>query len=318
MKKTIILAAILMITCNVFAQQDPYYTNYMFNRLSINPAYAGSQQGLEATLLHHQQWVGYADNAAPQTQVLGVNLPVGNHGLGLNLVNDKLGFERSVNLTLSYNYKFNLGYGQTLAVGPGIGFMQKSIDGTKLTPEQANDLKIPNSNVSSIKPDFNFGAYYFNENANNLYVGLSSLHLSEEDFDYDATPGAVVAYKGVRHYYLTAGMQFEIAPAWALRPNVLLKNDGSTTQFDVNADFLYNNRFRGGFSYRSGDAMSVLLGAYLTPELHLGYSYDITLTDVGNVSTGTHEIVLNYVLKWKQKPAAARPTRIILTPRSLD
>lgn len=317
MKKSLFLAVLLVSSLGVFAQQDPYYTQYMFNRLSLNPAYAGSQEGMEATLLHHQQWVGYPENAGPSTQVLGINAPFGRHGLGVNFVNDKLGFEKSVNLMLSYNFKFNLGTGHTLAVGPGVGFLQKSIDGSKLTPEQAFDLKIPTSNVSSIKPDFSLGAYYQNENLNKLYVGVSALHLSEEDFNYEGTQG-MIAYTGARHYYLMAGMSFDLGANLALRPNLLLKNDGATTQFDINADLLVNERFRGGFSYRSDDAMSVLLGAYIVPAFHVGYSYDFTLTDIRTVSSGTHEIVLNYVLKWNRNPRPAGPTKIILTPRSLD
>jgi type IX secretion system PorP/SprF family membrane protein len=316
MKNILIVTVLMLVGLTTFAQQDPYYTHFMFNRQAYNPAYSGSQGGLEATLLHHQQWVGYKDGAGPSTQALGVNLPVGNHGIGIQLVNDKLGFEKSVNAVLSYNYRINIGSG-TLGVGPGIGLMQKSIDGTKLTPEQANDLRIPNSNVSSIKPDFTFGLFYQNLNLNNLYVGLSAVHLSEEDFNYDATPGAVVQYNGRRHYYLTAGMQFEMTPMLAFRPNVLTKYDGATTQFDVNADFLYNQKFRGGLSYRTGDAMSVLIGYYFTQNLHLGYSYDYTLTKIRSVSSGTHELVLNYVLKTNKKPRAIYK-KMILSPRTLE
>lgn len=302
---------------SVFAQQDPYYTHYMFNKQTINPAYSGSQSGIEATLLHHQQWVGYQGGAGPSTQSLGVNMPVGNHGIGLQLVNDKLGFEKTVNMMFSYNYRFNIGSG-TLGVGPGVGFMQKSLDGSKLSPEKANDLKIPTSNVSSIKPDYTFGAYYMNTELMNLYVGLSAVHLSEEDFNYDAAPGAVVRYNGRRHYYFTAGMQLPLSPMLALRPNVLLKNDGATTQFDVNADFLYNQRIRGGVSYRTGDAVSLLAGYYFTQNIHLGYSYDVTLTDMRTTSSGTHELVLNYIFKTKKKPKAVIGNKIILSPRTLE
>ena len=318
MKKSLILFVLLALVIELQAQQDPYYTHYMFNRLSLNPAYAGSQKGIEATLLHHQQWVGYPANAGPRTQVLGLNAPIGRHGIGLNFVNDRLGYEKSVNLMLSYNYKFNLGGAGNLAVGPGIGFMQKSIDGSQLTPEQAFDAKVPNANVSSLKPDYSFGLYYDNEAFYKLYVGLSALHLSEEDFDYESTPGAVIAYTGARHYYLLAGMTFDLTPNLALCPNVLIKNDGAYTQFDVNADLLINGRFRGGLSYRSGDAASVLVGAYITPQMHLGYSYDLTLTDLNTVSSGTHEIVFNYVFGRVPKRRVGAGTRIIYTPRTLD
>lgn len=316
MKKIIAVLGLLLICAGIFGQQDPYYTHFMFNRQAYNPAYSGSQGGLEATLLHHSQWTGFKENLAPSTQSLGINLPVGNHGFGLQLVNDKLGYEKSVNLSLSYNYRFNIGSG-TFGVGPSIGFLQKSLDGSKLSPEQANDLKIPTTNVSSLKPDYGFGFFYQNQNVNNLYVGLSATHLSEEDFNYDAAPGALVQYNGRRHYYLTAGMQFELSPILALRPNVLLKNDGAVTQFDVNADLLYKQKLRGGFAYRSGDAMSVLLGYYITPQWHLGYSYDYTLTDISNVSSGTHELVLNFVLKTTRKPKPIL-NKIILTPRFLE
>lgn len=318
MKKLILILALGFIVFQSEAQQDPYFTQFMFNKLSYNPAYAGSKNGIEATLVHHQQWLGFPGKSGPSTQVLGINAPIGQHGLGLNFINDKLGFEKTVGLMASYNYKFDLGAAGRLGVGPGIGFMQKSIDGSQLSPEQAFDAKVPNANVSSIQPDFSFGLYYENEDFHNLYVGASALHISEEDFNYETTPGSSIGYTGARHYYLTAGMAFDLNPNLQLQPNVLVKNDGAYTQFDLNANLLINERFLGGMSYRSSDAASILAGFYIVSNMYFGYSYDMTLTDIRTVSSGTHEIVLNYVFGNTGRKKRVKVPRIIYTPRSLD
>lgn len=316
MKKIFFTVVVLLMATSLFAQQDPYYTQWMFNRLAYNPAYAGTQKGVELTALHHMQWVGYEAKQAPQTQNITASMPFGNHGVGLNVFFDRAGFEKTMNTSISYNYKFAIGSGK-LAVGPSVGFIQKSLDGTRLRPENVNDPYIPATSVSTIRPDFGIGAYYSNEAFYNFYAGISSLHLTQEDFQYETTNGSKVQYLGRRHYYATAGMELPVSPVLLLRPNVLFKNDGATSQLDVNLDLLYNEKLRGGVSYRTNEAVSLLVGYYPATNLHIGYSYDITLSNLNRYSNGSHEILLTYLIGRKQAPTI-KTRRPAGSPRFLE
>jgi type IX secretion system PorP/SprF family membrane protein len=296
------------------AQQAPYYTNFMFNKLPYNPGYAGSKDGICATLLLHQQWQGYVAEGAPSTQFLNVHAPVGQkHGLGIGFVNDVSGYEKTLTTHIFYNYKFNIGSSGKLGVGPSVGFVQKSLDGSKLTPEQANDPNVPVVNVSSLQPDFSFGLYYNNPQWNNVFAGLTANNLNEATMSY-ATRGGSIDYKLARHYYAMAGFTYEINTALALTPSLLYKTDFNKGQVDLNADLLYNNKIRGGLTYRSADAVSVLLGYKISDNFHIGYSYDITTTRLNTVSNGTHEIVVNYCFRIKPKVKTEK-RGIRLTPR---
>lgn len=309
-----VLIALLVSGLNAVAQQAPYYTNFMFNKLPYNAGYAGSKEAICATLLLHQQWQGYSASGAPSTQFLNVHAPLAKkHGIGVGFVNDNLGYEKTLTAHLYYNYKLSLGANGKLAVGPSLGMVQKNLDGSKLVSEIANDPNVPVSSTSSIQPDFGFSAYYTNTQLNKLFAGISANNINESTMSYDAPRGSV-NYKLKRHYYVMAGATYDINEALALTPSVLYKTDLNKGQVDINADLLYNNKIRGGLTYRSADAISVLAGYKLSDTFHIGYSYDITTTKLNTVSNGTHEIVINYCFKMKPKMKVEKKG-IRLTPR---
>lgn len=314
-KRTVLLGYVLLLCAfTATAQQAPYYTNFMFNKLPYNPGYAGSKDAICATVLYHQQWQGYKADGAPVTQFGNIHSPVGkNHGVGLGIVNDKLGYENTLSVHAYYNYKFQVGSNGKLAVGPSLGIIQKTMDGSKLNPETANDPKVPVKSVSAMKPDLGFGLYYTNVAFYNAFVGLSANNIIGGEMSYE-TPAGSVKYQLARHYYLMAGGEYDINAALKLCPTILYKTDLNKGQVDVNADLVYNNKIRGGLTYRSADAVSVLLGYKFTDNFHLGYSYDITTSKLNTVSNGTHEIVLNYCFKLKTKPKQ-EIRGIRLTPR---
>ena len=309
-----LLIVFLLCGLNANAQQAPYYTNFMFNKLPYNAGYAGSKDAICATLLLHQQWQGYTASGAPSTQFVNVHAPVGKkHGVGVGFVNDNLGYEKTLTAHLYYNYKITLGANGKLAVGPSLGMVQKNLDGSKLVSEIANDPNVPVSSTSSIQPDFGFSAYYTNTQLNKMFAGISANNINESTMSYDAPRGAV-NYKLKRHYYVMAGATYDLNDALALTPSVLYKTDLNKGQVDINADLLYNNKIRGGLTYRSADAISILAGYKISDTFHIGYSYDITTTKLNTVSNGTHELVINYCFKMKTKMKVEKKG-IRLTPR---
>ena len=226
MRKLFTAAFILGLSTSVFGQQDPQFSQNMFNRLFSNPAYAGSSDAICFTGLFRSQWVSY--DGAPKTGVFSADMPINkiNMGAGLTLWTDEIGFENTFEAKLALSYRFKIGSTSHLGVGLDLGYMQKSLDGTKLVPNQQNDPIIPGNVSGNAIPDIGAGLYF---NSSKFYAGVSATHLTENEIDLDKTN-----YKLARHYYLTAGYLFELTPSLGLTPSVYLKNDGKTTQTDIN------------------------------------------------------------------------------------
>ncbi|HEX5002990.1 MAG TPA: type IX secretion system membrane protein PorP/SprF [Bacteroidia bacterium] len=296
MKRLLSLAAVaLLATTAVFGQQDPQFSQNMFNRLWANAAYAGSSDGICATAIYRDQWSGF--DGAPKTGILNIDAPVRalHGGLGLSvLAADELGAENSLNVKLSYAFRFNVGSGN-LAIGADFGFLQKSLDGFSAGDYiDPNDPVIPSSSQSgSVIPDIGAGVYF---NSDKLYIGASASHLTEPKVEYGDF-STVMA----RHYYFMAGYRLEFSPSLSLIPSVFVKNVADETQADINANLHFNNRFWVGASYRLEDAIVVMAGLNILSNLRLGYSYDITTSDLQDYSNGTHEVMLNYCFYIKKK-----------------
>jgi len=294
MKKFLLIALVITTVSGIsYAQQDPQFSQNMFNKLYSNPAVAGSNDGICASLLYRNQWTGF--DGAPKTGVFGVDAPVNflHGGLGVSvLVADELGFEKTFQAKLAYAFRFNIGSGN-LAIGADIGLLQKSIDGDFVANDQGDPI-IPTSGVSgNTYTDLGAGIYY---NSDKLYLGASASHLAEPTIDYgDFTT------QMDRHYYFTGGYRFDLSPAISLTPSFFVKNAGDQTQADINANLHFNNRFWIGGSYRLEDAIVIMAGLNITPTLRLGYSYDMTTSELQDYSSGTHEIMLGYCYKIKKK-----------------
>ena len=291
-----LLGVMVFFYVSAFAQQDPQYSHNMFAKLAVNPAHAGAYDAICATLIYRNQWTGFGEGT-PKTFVLMAEMPVNalRGGLGLTVVSDQLGFEKNLIARGAYSHKLDLGSGY-LNLGLDVAYMQKSLDGSKFIYNQANDPSIPLGSVSGGTVDFGFGAYYYNEK---LYAGLSSSHLSEGELKTDN-----VTTKLVRHYYLMAGYDFELSPDITLKPSLFAKSDATSTQLDINANVLLQNKFWLGASYRLQDAIVILAGLEVTANLKVGYSYDLTTSDIKSYSSGTHEVMINYC--FRVKPPAVR------------
>ena len=294
MKKFLLLALFTTLISGIsYGQQDPQFSQNMFNRLYANPAYAGSSDGICGTLIYRNQWTGF--DGAPKTGVFSVDAPINalHGGLGLTvLAADELGFENTFMAKLAYAFRFNVGSGN-LAIGADFAYMQKSIDGD-WKPTDANDPIIPSSSVSgSVIPDLGAGIYY---NSDKLYLGASMAHILESEVDYGDFTTELV-----RHYYFMGGYRIDFSPSVSLTPSFHIKNVEDQTQADINANLYFNNRFWIGGSYRLEDAIVLMAGLNITPNIRLGYSYDMTTSDLKDYSSGTHEIMLGYCHKIKKK-----------------
>lgn len=305
MKKLyILLSAIALFSITASAQQDPQYSQFWFTRMGINPGYAGANGAYCGTLLYRNQWTGFGGE--PKTFYFSLDAPVYvlHGGLGLNFANDQIGFNTNRNFGLSYAYRTQLGNGR-LGVGVGVSYYQQSIDGSKFIYNDLGDQSIPTTNVSAGTVDLSFGAYY---NTDKLHVGLSSLHLQEGEISL-STPSGSTKTKLARHYYVDLGYIVNLTPSLDLKPAVLIKTDAASTQVDINANLVYNNRFWGGLSYRLQDAIVLNLGLEVIEHLKLGVAYDITTSDVKTYNDGTFEVGLNYCYKFvKVRPKTFHKT----------
>jgi type IX secretion system PorP/SprF family membrane protein len=294
MKKLLSLAMVIIAISGIsYGQQDPQFSQNMFNKLYTNPAYAGSSDGICGTLIYRDQWTGF--EGSPKTGVFSVDAPVNflHGGLGVTvLAADELGFENTFMAKLAYAFRFNVGQGN-LAIGADFAYMQKSIDGDFKFNDPGDPI-IPTESVSgSVTPDIGAGIYY---NSDKIYLGASMAHILESEIDFGDFTTQLE-----HHFYFMGGYRIEFSPAVSLTPSFHVKNTADQTQVDINANLHFNNRFWIGGSYRLEDAFIILAGLNITPNLRLGYSYDMTTSDLQDYSSGTHEVMLGYCYKIKKK-----------------
>jgi type IX secretion system PorP/SprF family membrane protein len=312
MKRTLTtLALTISAGFAAFAQQDPQFSQNMFNKLATNPGYAGTNQAICANLIGRQQWMGFVDDGIPKTYLLSVDANVWQrHGFGLTVFSDQLGFEKTFHAKLAYSFHFTIGAG-TLGIGPELGMVQKSVGGPWVaTDPWESDPAIP-TKASDMTFDVGLGAFYVIPQK--LYFGISSTHLTESNVSKSESrpqlPTIPVDYKYTiaRHYYVTAGYQFPVGSTLALEPSVFVKSDAASTQLDVNIRAIYNNLFWGGVSYRLTDAIVAMVGIEKqgiggpNGTLKVGYSYDVTTSAIKNHSSGSHELMLGYCFKLPEK-----------------
>lgn len=303
MKKNILIISILSLFFGVAnSQQVPQFSQNMFNKLANNPGSAGSSDAINATVLHRTQWMGF--EGAPQTFNMAIDAPVPllNGGLGLNIVTDDIGEYSNLGLQLSYAYRTDLGQGQ-LGLGISAGMFQSGLDGGSLIPADLGDMAIPTGDVSGSSMDFGGGIYF---NTENVYLGLSSLHISEPTIEKD--DGNIINLS--RHYFLLAGYIQDINEQLSLNPSIYLKSDGSTSQLDINANLLYNNKIWSGVSYRLDEGIVLLTGMNINEDLRFGLAYDVVLNKIQNNS-------IEFMLGYRFKVDYDRPVRSYKNPRYL-
>ncbi|KIQ16498.1 membrane protein [Flavobacterium sp. MEB061] len=282
---------LVLLFCSVasFAQQDAQFTQYMYNTISINPAYAGSRGVISVLGLYRTQWVGL--DGAPETSSFSVNTPVGNNvGLGVSLVNDKIGPTNENNISADFSYSIPTSATAKLSFGIKGSANLFKLDPTKLNPENQGDPQFQDFK-NKFSPNVGAGVYLHSDKG---YVGLSVPNFIETN-RYDDNETAI--YKEQINYYLIAGYVFNLDHYEQIKfkPAVLAKMiEGSPFQVDASANFMFNDKFVVGVSYRWSAAVSALAGFQITDSLYLGYAYDRETTKLVNYNSGSHEIFLRF------------------------
>lgn len=292
-KDAYILLIGCLLTAAAHAQQDPGYTQYMYNAMTVNPGYAGSVGVLEATLLHRSQWTGI--DGAPQTQAFTIHSPLSNEkiGLGLSVVNDKLGPSNELYAEANMSYTLNLNYDMKLAFGFKAGMRSLSVDWSKGRYYDENDMLL-NNNISKIKPSLGAGLYLYQDK---WYAGVSVPSFLRGDY-YDDVEEAVMSDR--LHYYVIGGYVFDLGENLKFKPAAMAKFvSGAPATVDLSANFLIQEKFTAGVSHRIDDSISALVGFQITPSLYAGYAFDYTVTDLNKYNNGSHEIILRFQLQRK-------------------
>ena len=287
MKKYIVFTLLAVMAFYCQGQQQVMFTQYMFNGLALNPAYAGSHETISATFLAREQWTGM--EGAPSTQTFSIHSPIVNQRMSVRLLllHDNIGVTDQTGAYAAYAYRIPVSEKGRLAFGiqGGATFYDASFSSVSL-----DNPVFANGDVNEWQPNVGFGMFY---NDDRFYAGVSSPQLIETKFDKNNEDSDS---KLVRHYFATAGYVIDLDRNLKLKPNLLVKAvEGAPVEFDVNANLLIHETIWIGASWRSFDSFDGLLQLQVTPQLQFGYAYDfITTTDLSRVNGGSHEIMLNY------------------------
>lgn len=303
MKKIIFSIIALLSASTGFAQQDAMFTHYSFNTLAVNPGYVGSRDALTITALNRIQWVGF--DGSPITQTLTMHTPIYNEkmGLGLSVVNDKIGPMNNTSIYLDFAYKIKVSEKGKLSFGVkgGANFYQGNL--STLPTVSANDPAFSGNIQSRILPNFGFGMYY---STPKFYAGISTPKLLDSE---NSSKGISKTVKEKRHYFAIVGTVFDLSNSLKLRPTALVKvTESAPIQADLTALFILYDKVEFGPMFRTGDAVGVLLGYNFTPQLRCGYSYDLSYTNkTFTYNKGSHEVMLRYDFIYKDKNKVYSP-----------
>ena len=285
-KRITVIVAFVLFTVSVKAQQDPQYTQYMYNMNIVNPAYAGSYDALSLNFLARSQWVGI--DGAPQTLTFGAHSPVGkNVGLGLSIIVDKIGPVEEQNLYGDFSYTLKISEEANLALGLKAGFTFFNICVPCLKTTDPDDDAFINENANKVLPNVGFGAFYYTKK---FYAGLSIPNLLQT-FHFEKDGGQITRAGERKHFFLTSGYVFDLNEDIKLKPSMMVKAaEGAPLSVDFSGNVLFSEKFELGLSYRLDESVSALINVRARKNLRIGYAYDYTLTNLGNFNSGSHEI----------------------------
>ena len=291
--KNFYIIIVLLIATQVYGQQDPQYTQYMYNMNVINPAYAGSKENLSFGLLYRTQWTGI--DGAPKTGTFFAHSPVGEKvGLGLSVISDEVGPVKETNAYVDFSYTLKLGGAHKLAFGIKAGATFHDIGLAGIDLIDPNDPFFQNINTTT--PNIGAGFFYYTDNdylAGSVPNILNSVHL-------DANGNKIGSEDS--HYFLTGGYVFDLSANAKLKPSFLVKSAfGAPTSFDANLNVLFYDRFEIGGSYRLDDSFSGLVNFAITPSLRIGYAYDSVTSDIKRFAPASHEFMLLFDLNFPKK-----------------
>lgn len=283
----------------VFGQQDPIYSQYIFNMQTVNPAYVGSWQTMGFVALDREQWTGITGH--PTTQTFSFQTPILNQnvGVGLDMVIDKLGSERRVMVGANYSYRISIDEATSLRFGLKAGFTNynNNLPTLQPFPDGQMDPALQNAIASKFMPNIGTGLFL---SSSKYYLSLSLPKLFETKINENT--GYSSRMSEAREYYLLGGVVFNISDNLKFKPTFMTKAAvGSPFQYDLSANFLMAEKFWLGGVYRSGDAVGVVAQWIINNRLRIGYAIDFTTTDLKNYHNGVHELMLSYEIAFIKK-----------------
>lgn len=299
MKKIYFIALLVLgVFTQIQAQQDPHYTQYMYNMNVINPAYAGSKDALSLGLLYRQQWVNM--EGAPKTVSLSGSSPVGkNVGVGLSVISDKIGPVEENNVYGDFSYTLNLGGEHKLALGLKAGATFHKVGlfseiGNGFVTDAGDDAFAENTSNTFL--NVGTGLFYY---TNKYYVALSVPNmLKSTHLDYNGRSFGTESL----HYFITGGYVFDLNPNLKFKPSTMIKSAfGTPVSVDASANFLFNEKFEIGATYRLEDSFGAMVNYAITPSLRIGYAYDHVVSDLKVTTSSSHEVILLFDLNFSKK-----------------
>jgi len=319
MRRVILFSCLIFCFLAASAQQDAQFSQYIFNGLYINPAYAGYKEDLYVNSFFRSQWTGL--DGAPTTLSVAMDGAIkdGKVGLGLMIQHDQLGAQSNIAAYGNYAYRIQIGEQEhsKLAFGLGFGFIQNGIDGTKLNPVQSNDIYVPTTYESILLPDARLGVFYSNDH---FFAGASVDNLIAQYMHPNESTALLIPVPKP-HTYFTTGALFDIDYDTKLKPSILIKDaPGAPTSMDINAFVLMSEKLWLGATYRTAvniynkpnlqsglptsSAMVGMAEFFVNENFRVGYAFDYSLNKLGTYGYGSHEISISIMLK--QSPAVDR------------
>lgn len=300
MKRAVYSVLLLFLTVSlpnlIQAQQLPLYSQYMFNTLEINPAYAGFKQSMQFTSVFRKQFNGIKD--APQTAMISADMPIGDTklGVGIKIVDDRISILQNFGVQSAMSYRIE-GDNSNLSFGLQIGTMNYKTDFSKLNLTNPGDPNFA-QNLNALTANFGTGMFF---NTDKFYVGLSVPNLVNTQFKSGNESLSEYELKQSPNLYLNGGYLINLNSDFILKPSFLLRGvKGIPLNYDINANVFFKDLMSAGASYRSKSAIVGLLDFRLVPTLRLGYAYDYNLGRLNNFAKGTHEIVLRYHIPFER------------------
>jgi type IX secretion system PorP/SprF family membrane protein len=313
LQRTFYTLLIIVSGVSVHAQQDPQFTQYMFNTLYVTPAYAGVEGTTQLTAIHRSQWAGYQssfnDGGAPTTQMISFNSPIYKlkSGFGTYIVNDKLGPQNNLEAHAMYAYHLGLKDAK-LSFGIKVGVYAQTIDYDQYRPIHIDDplLEGKTGKESQLRPDVGFGMFY---RAEKYYLGAGINHLTRAEFDFNVNDARNALEN---HLNFTGGYFYEVNFDLTLNPTILVKTDFKEYSFDLGLIATLKDKMWAGLSFRQAEAANVLLGYSFLKDnaLRLGYAIDVVVKDQEAKENFSHELMLSY-----QMPLVSTGKKVVRTPR---
>ena len=307
MRKFLLFSLFAMLSTVVVAQQDAHYTQFMYNKLSYNPAYAGSLDATCATAIVRSQWLGL--EGAPESQVFNIDaaLPDNRIGVGLNIARNTIGISTNYNADLSYAYRVPLGKGNIgIGLQGSIRSFNADYNDERLISTQAmvTDASIPTGMQNKMTPNFGAGIYYKEDK---LYLGFSVPRLLENNIDF--SEDATIISESIRHFYLMGGYVFDVSNQVQIQPQALVKYaENSPLDVDLNVSAIFMDKYMIGASYRVGgstrgipaESIDILFSTQINQNLLFGIAYDVTVSEIRDYSSGSIEAMVRYCFKRKK------------------